>query len=164
MAIFLQVRAGPVHVLLDSAGVHEVTGLDQLRSSERGFYEWRESVLKGLNLAAFLGLAERSSGLHDREDEAPKFAVVYSPSDHEAPFLFEVDEVVWLKDLHKTAWLNVEALPRRTAHFFDGVSLNEDGVTQAFRLRRPLPLDDFMVTMDGLIEGRSNRISQAELE
>jgi len=128
MAIYLQVRAGPVHVLLDALAVHEVLSLDKLNSGAGDHCEWRNTVLKALNLAAFLGF----------DASKPDMGVVFGSDQVALPVMLQVDEVIRLRDLRPADWSPLPHVPMATRQYFDAIYLDADGVTQVYRLIKGL--------------------------
>jgi chemotaxis signal transduction protein len=129
MAIYLQVRTGPVQLLVDALGVHEVLSLDGLQEGGQGHIEWRDQVLQAVPMHQFLG---QPSG-------ECLMAVVYSAGqEDEPPLLLQVDEVVGLRTISATDWLQMPRLPDATAVFFDALIDNPNSPAQVYRLRRPL--------------------------
>ena len=129
MAIYLQVRAGPLQLLVDALGVHEVLSLDYLAvGGQGGHVEWRKQVLNAVAVHTFFGQTqgERLMG------------VVYSATEGDEPLMLEVDEVVGLRNITPAQWLPMPRLPDATKVFFDALigDLNSDA--QVYRLRRPL--------------------------
>ena len=159
MAVYLQVSSGPLYLMLAAEGVHEVTTLDRLGQSERGFVEWRERVLPLVSVASFFEITSAGSLPDGQVDRSAAPIVVYSPCDESGPLALEFDAVVWLKNLPAHAWLALPSVPARTRHFFDAIMSFPDTNHQAFRLRRPLRLEDFRsadawtLTTQGVLEG-----------
>lgn len=159
MAVYLQVSSGPLYLMLAAEGVHEVTTLDRLGQSERGFVEWRESVLPLVSAASFFEITSEVSLPEDHVDRSAVPIVVYSPCDESGPLALQFDAVVWLKNLPAHAWLALPSVPARTRHFFDAIMSFPETNHQAFRLRRPLRLEDFRsanawaLTTQGVLEG-----------
>ncbi|MEY3572583.1 MAG: hypothetical protein RJA77_498 [Pseudomonadota bacterium] len=143
MAVYLQVAAGPLHLMLSAEGVHEVTTLDRLRQSERGFVEWRDTVLPLVSVFEFFELHRCTTDRPARRGEDALPVVVYSPSEESTPLALAFDEVVWLKNLPAKHWLALPPVPARTRHFFDAIMNFPETSHQAYRLRRPLKLEDF---------------------
>lgn len=133
MAIFLQVRTGQLHLMLDALQVHEVIGLDALVDGAQGHVQWREQVLIGVDAGEFFCLPHAQ----------PTMGVVYSPGKDGQPLLLKVEEVLGLRDLGKSQWGRLPNLPPRTAGFFDAVWLEPEASRQSFRLRHPLDLETF---------------------
>lgn len=133
MAIFLQVRTGQLHLMLDALQVHEVIGLDALVDGAQGHVQWRDQVLTGVDMGQFFGLPHAE----------PVMGVVYSPDDGGQPIMLKVEEVLGLRDLGPTQWGRLPVLPPRTQKFFDAVWLEPAASRQSFRLRHPLDLETF---------------------
>ncbi len=127
MAIYLQVRAGPLGILLDALRVHEVVVPEGLRE-DQVFAPWRDQVLRVVRLARHLELPG-AQGQH---------AVVYSPSEGATPAMLMVDEVVRLRQLEASHWQPMPTVPVRTAALFDAVFLDDAVGLQLFRLRSEL--------------------------
>ena len=128
MAIYLQLRVGPVHLLLDALKVHEVMGLDTLTRGAQGHVHWRDDVLHYLDLGPFLQI----------EVEPASMAVVYSPADDAPPLMLGATEVLGLRTLQAGDWSAMPRLPAASAVFFDAVWLEPAHQRQSFRLRHPL--------------------------
>lgn len=133
MAIFLQVRVGAVHLLLDALRVSEVMGMDTLTLGAQGHVEWRRDVLHAVDLGDFLQVP------HD----APDMGVVYSPDDSTTPLLLKVNEVLGLRDLVASDWHALPRIPVASAAFFESVWLEPHHDRQSFRLRHPIELEIF---------------------
>lgn len=163
MSVYLQVRAGPLHLMLSAEGIHEVSTLDQLGQSERGFVEWREAVLPLVSFAEFFELSARNEDTSIPRAETGQASgdpvVIYSTADEAPPIAFRLDEVIWLKNLPAHLWLSLPSLPARTAHFFDAIMGFPETGHQAYRLRRPLRPEDFrsaggwLVAAQAVLEG-----------
>lgn len=129
MAIYLQVRAGSLQLLVDALGVHEVLSLDDLAvGGQGGHVEWRNQVLNSVAVHTFFGQTqgERLMG------------VVYSATEGDAPLMLEVDEVVGLRNITPAQWLPMPRLPDATRVFFDALIGDLHSDAQVYRLRRPL--------------------------
>lgn len=129
MAIYLQVRAGPLQLLVDALGVHEVLSLDDLAvGGQGGHVEWRKQVLNSVAVHTFFGQTqgERLMG------------VVYSATEGDEPLMLEVDEVVGLRNITPAQWLPMPRLPDATRVFFDALIDDLHSDAQVYRLRRPL--------------------------
>ncbi len=98
MAIYLQVRAGPVGLLLDALRVHEVITLPDDFRADQAFADWRGRVLHVVRLAGQLQLPPGE----------PAQGVVYSPSEGDEPVMLCLDEVARLRNLEGADW---NALP-----------------------------------------------------
>lgn len=143
MAIFLQVRTGSLHLMLDALQVHEVMGLDALVDGAQGHTQWRDQVLSAVDLGQFFALSHAQASM----------GVVYSPGQDSEPLLFKVEEVLGLRNLGDHSWSRLPNLPERTGRFFDAVWLESELGRQSFRLRYPLDLETFKgVTPAGLDE------------
>jgi chemotaxis signal transduction protein len=129
MAIFLQVRSGPVFLMLDALAVHEVMGLEGLVDGAQGHVEWREDVLSAVNVAQLLGFAAPQ----------PVMGVVYTPEEGARPLMLMVEEVLGLKDLEAHHWSRMPRIPADSSRFIDGVWLEPLLERQSFRFRRPMP-------------------------
>jgi len=130
MAIYLQVRSGPVHILLDALSVHEVLGLAGLVDGAQGHVQWRDDVLSAVNMGELLGFSA----------PAPEMGVVYSPQDQGLPIMLMVEEVLGLKNLDKHHWSAMPRIPADSALYIDGVWLEPEASRQSFRFKRPMPL------------------------
>jgi hypothetical protein len=128
MAIFLQVRAGQIHLLLDALSVHEILGLDALAEGGGAHCEWRSKVLQSLNLGEFLG----------SPSEAPGMGVVYTPLPDAQPIMLKVDEVLRLRELRTSDWSVLPRLPQKTLVFFDAIHVDAAANQQIYRLRSRL--------------------------
>jgi hypothetical protein len=128
MAIYLQVRAGPVQILLDALAVHEVLALDKRNQGAGDHCEWRNAVLEVLNLAEFLGFSAPE----------PAMGVVFGASQDAVPVMLQVSEVVCLRNLSVADWHPLPHVPAATRSYFDAVFLDSDGSTQVYRLIKGL--------------------------
>lgn len=128
MAMYLQLRVGPVHLLLDALKVHEIMGLDSVVRGAQDHVQWRDDVLQFLDLGPFLQL----------QGEAASMAVVYSPAEDAPPMVLGVSEVLGLRALQSRDWSPMPRLPAASAAFFDAVWLEPQHQRQSFRLRYPL--------------------------
>ena len=129
MAIYLQVRAGHLQLLVDALGVHEILSLDDLPVGGQGEHvEWRQQILKSVPVHSFFQQAqgERIMG------------VVYSVSEGDKPLMLEVDEVVGLRNIGPHEWLPMPRLPAETMVFFDALVQDRKTDAQVYRLRRSL--------------------------
>lgn len=139
MAIYLQVRAGPVGLLLDALRVHEVVLLPERFRDDQAFAEWRSQVLHVVRLAQHLQLPAGQS----------EQAVIYSPREGDAPVMLLVDEVARLRTLEAAAWGPLPpGVPERTRTLFDGLHLDAGTQQPLYRLR-----SDVMATLLGVPEG-----------
>ena len=128
MAIYLQVRAGPLGLLLDALRIHEVLALDQPLRPDQPFAEWRGQVLPVVRLARHLELAEGTGAQ----------AVVYAPVGDGPPVMLLLDEVARLRPLDAGQWQALPRVPSRTAQLFDAVCRDEQAQCELFRLRSDL--------------------------
>jgi hypothetical protein len=129
MAIYLQVRAGPLQLLVDALGVHEVLSLDDLAvGGQGGHVEWRQQVINSVAVHTFFGQAQGQRLM----------GVVYSVAEGEPPLMLEVDEVVGLRNITPTQWLPMPRLPQASQVFFDALIGDPGSDAQVYRLRRPL--------------------------
>ncbi len=128
MAIYLQVRAGQIHLLLDALSVHEILGLDALAEGGGAHCEWRSEVLQSLNLGEFLG----------SPSVAPGMGVVYTPDRDAQPIMLKVDEVLRLRELRAGDWSALPRLPEQTLVFFDAIHVDAAANQQIYRLRSRL--------------------------
>lgn len=138
MAIYLQIRAGGVHLLLDALKVHEVRAYDSLQAAAAGHVQWREQVLHFVDLAQFL----------QRPAEPIAMAVVYSPDDDEQAMMLGVQEVLGLCDLSLSDLQPLPRIPATSAAFFDAVWLQPAQQRQSFRLRHPIGVQVFQAVDD----------------
>ena len=125
MAIYLQVRAGPLSILLDALRVHEVVLLGQSLREDQAFAQWRDQVLCVVRLAQHLQL----SGSQGHQ------AVIYSPGQGLPPAMLIVDEVLRLRHMEPSHWSAMPTVPARTSALFDAVFWDESSSQQVFRLR-----------------------------
>lgn len=125
----LQVRAGPVHLMLDASAVHEVLTQETRLAQdgvERLHVQWRGGVLPVVALAEFLGFGRTMAGV----------GVVYSPAPELAPVLLAADEVVGLFETDVRGWRRLPPVPEPTAGLFDAVYIDPADPTRlAYRLR-----------------------------
>jgi hypothetical protein len=129
MAIYLQVRAGPLHLLVDALGVHEVLSLGDLAvGGQGGHIEWRHQVINAVAVHTFFG----------QEKGQRLMGVVYSATEGETPLMLEVDEVVGLRNITANQWLPMPRLPQASQVFFDALIGDLASDVQVYRLRRPL--------------------------
>lgn len=128
MAIFLQVRASGLHLMLDALHVHEVLGLEPSGEGARTHVQWRHDVLAAIDVARLLGV----------EPGQPGMGVVYSPDEGSLPVMLLVDEVLGLKNLQTQDWSELPRIPTNSAQLFDKVWLEPDAQRQSLRLRHPL--------------------------
>lgn len=128
MAIYLEVRAGQIHLLLNALSVHEILGLDALPEGGGAHCEWRSDVLQSLNLGEFLG----------SPSEAPGMGVVYTPEPEARPLMLKVDEVLRLRDLGNKDWSALPRLPQQTLVFIDAIHVDASSAQQLYRLRNCL--------------------------
>jgi len=146
MAIYLQVRAGNLQLLVDALGVHEILSLSDLPVGGQGEHvEWRQQVLNSVPVHAFFAQnqGERVMG------------VVYSATEGVQPMMLEVDEVVGLRNIGPADWLPMPRLPSETTIFFDALVNDLKSESQVYRLRRPLEASLFhpeTMTSDHLTE------------
>jgi chemotaxis signal transduction protein len=133
MAIFLQVRSGQLHLMLDALQVHEIIGLDALVDGAQGHVQWRDQVLMAVDAGDFFCLPHAQ----------PVMGVVYVPDAGSQPLMLKVEEVLGLRDLGAADWGRLPALPSRTREFFESVWLEPEASRQSFRLRHPIDLETF---------------------
>jgi hypothetical protein len=129
MAIYLQVRAGNLQLLVDALGVHEILSLNDLPVGGQGEHvEWRQQVLNSVPVHAFFAQTqgERVMG------------VVYSATEGDSPLMLEVDEIIGLRNIGPKDWLPMPRLPSETMVFFDALVDDLKTDAQVYRLRRPL--------------------------
>ncbi len=152
MAIYLQVRAGQIHLLLDALSVHEILGLDALAEGGGSHCEWRSEVLQSLNLGEFLG----------SPSESPGMGVVYTPQPDvpgARPMMLKVDEVLRLRELRAGDWSALPRLPEQTLVFFDAIHVDATAGQQIYRLRNRLAPALFAA-----LPAADETLSDAELE
>lgn len=146
MAIYLQVRAGDLQLLVDALGVHEILSLGDLPVGGQGEHvEWRQQVLNSVAVHSFFAQVqgERLMG------------VVYSTTEGDAPLMLEVDEIIGLRNIGPNDWLPMPRLPQETMVFFDALVNDLKSDAQVYRLRRPLEASLFhsdLMTADQPIE------------
>lgn len=146
MAIYLQVRAGDLQLLVDALGVHEILSLGDLPVGGQGEHvEWRQQVLNSVAVHSFFAQVqgERLMG------------VVYSTTEGDAPLMLEVDEIIGLRNIGPSDWLPMPRLPQETMVFFDALVNDLKSDAQVYRLRRPLEASLFrsdLMTADQPIE------------
>jgi hypothetical protein len=129
MAIYLQVRAGNLQLLVDALGVHEILSLSDLPVGGQGEHvEWRQQVLNSVPVHSFFA-----------QDQGERvMGVVYSATEGDTPMMFEVDEVIGLRNIGHKDWLPLPRLPSETMVFFDALVNDLKTNAQVYRLRRPL--------------------------
>jgi chemotaxis signal transduction protein len=135
MAIFLQVRASGLHLMLDALHVHEVLGQEPAGEGSRTHVQWRNDVLAAIDVARLLGV----------EPGQPGMGVVYSPDEGPLPVMLLVDEVLGLKNLQAQDWNELPRIPTHSAQLFDKVWLEPEVQRQSLRLRHPLAATLFAV-------------------
>ena len=133
MAIFLQVRTGRLHLMLDALQVHEVVGLEGVIDGAQGHAQWRDQVLTSLDLGEFFCLPHMP----------PVMGVVYSPEVDGEPVLLKVEEVLGLRNLGAQQWRQLPYLPQRSRVFFESVWLEPEHDRQSFRLTHPIDAHTF---------------------
>jgi chemotaxis signal transduction protein len=133
MAIYLQIRTGQLHLMLDALQVHEIMGLEGVIDGAQGHAQWRDQVLTSVDVGDFFQLPHAPA----------QMAVIYSPSEQAEPVLFKVEEILGLRELQDRQWGRLPALPPQSMAFFDAVWLEPERERQSFRLRHPLDLDTF---------------------
>jgi chemotaxis signal transduction protein len=133
MAVFLQVRTGRLHLMLDALQVHEVVGLEGVIDGAQGHAQWRDQVLTSIDLGEFFCLPHMP----------PLMGVVYSPDADSEPVLLKVEEVLGLRDLGAQQWRQLPYLPQRSRVFFESVWLEPEHDRQSFRLIHPITLETF---------------------
>jgi hypothetical protein len=129
MAIYLQVRAGNLQLLVDALGVHEILSLNDLPVGGQGEHvEWRQQILNSVPVHSFFAQTqgERVMG------------VVYSATEGDSPLMLEVDEIIGLRNIGPKDWLPMPRLPSETMVFFDALVDDLKTDAQVYRLRRPL--------------------------
>ncbi|MFD0668611.1 hypothetical protein ACT80S_12905 [Ramlibacter sp. MAHUQ-53] len=139
MAVYLQVRAGPVGLLLDALRVHEVVTLPEDFRDDQAFAEWRRRVLHVVRLAGHLQLAPGQA----------RHGVVYAPREGDEPVMLCVDEVNRLRPLEDGAWHPLPpSVPAQTAALFDAVHVDTAQHQQLYRLK-----SDVMAALLGVPSG-----------
>lgn len=133
MATYLQLRVGPVHLLLNALQVHEVMRADTMGMGAQGHAQWRDEVLHFLDLGAFLQL----------QAEPATMAVVYSPDEGGQPLVMGVSEVLGLRNLGPSDWSAMPRLPTASAAFVDAVWLEPAHQRQSFHWRFPIGIEVF---------------------
>ena len=129
MAIYLQVRAGNLQLLVDALGVHEILSLNDLPVGGQGEHvEWRKQVLNSVPVHSFFA----------QEQGERVMGVVYSATEGDSPMMLEVDEIVGLRNIGPKDWLPMPRLPAETMVFFDALVDDLKTDAQVYRLRRPL--------------------------
>ncbi len=124
-ALFLQVRAGPLHLILDASAIHEVLTRDAGTADAARQAQWRGDVLPVIPLASFLGFA----------GDPPDIGVVYSLAEGLPPVMFGVDEVIGLRPAGTSAWRRTPRLPGAASGLFDAVYIDDERDQLAYRLR-----------------------------
>lgn len=144
-SLYLQLRAGPVFLMLDASGVHEIVTQDVRRSHDgvdRLHAQWRGSVLPVVVLSSFLGFGESES----------RVGVVYAPSPDSAPLMLAADEVIGLQQAATHGWRPLPTVPEATADLFDAVYLDPAQPARlAFRLRDDLDAAAFGLAAERLL-------------
>ncbi len=121
--LYLQVQAGPVRVLLQAAGVHEV--LDSAAgTAARGHVQWRDAVLPAITLGSFFGF----------DKVQPTASVVYGATPEQSPVVFLVDRVDGLRDIDMREWKRLPALPAEVTQFFDAAYVAPGQAILSYRL------------------------------
>jgi chemotaxis signal transduction protein len=128
MAIYLQVRAASIHLMLDALHVHEVLNSDTVLSGASDHAQWRDDVISTVDLAKLFGLSGGNIAM----------GVVYTTGNESRPVMLLIDEVLGLKDLQAAQWSRLPRIPSGSALFFNSVWLEGDTQRQSFRLRHPL--------------------------
>ena len=146
MAIYLQVRAGNLQLLVDALGVHEILSLNDLPVGGQGEHvEWRQQVLNSVPVHSFFA----------QEQGERVMGVVYSATEGDSPLMLEVDEIIGLRNIGPKDWLPMPRLPSETMVFFDALVDDLKTDAQVYRLRRPLQASlfrsDLMSTDLGLV-------------
>jgi hypothetical protein len=141
----LQVRAGPIHLMLDASAVHEVLTQEARLAQdgvERLHLQWRGGVLPVVALAEFLGFGQTVATL----------GIVYSPAPDAAPLVLAADEVVGLFATEASAWRRLPPVPEPTAGLFDAVYVDPaDPARLSYRLRTDIDPGLFEVGEDRLL-------------
>ncbi len=130
-ALYLQVRAGPLHLRLDAGAIHEVLtreAADPADAAGTRQAQWRGDVLPVIPLAAFLGFP----------GDAPAVGVVYALAAGLPPVMFGIDEVIGLRAAGTASWRSTPRLPGAAAGLFDAVYIDAERGLLAYRLRDAL--------------------------
>ena len=116
-------------MLVDALGVHEILSLSDLPVGGQGEHvEWRQQVLNSVPVHSFFA-----------QDQGERvMGVVYSATEGDTPMMFEVDEVIGLRNIGHKDWLPMPRLPSETMVFFDALVNDLKTNAQVYRLRRPL--------------------------
>ncbi len=138
--LYLQVQAGPLLVLLEASGVHEV--LDGVGGNEgsgaasaRGHVQWRDEVLPAIELGRFFGF----------DGARPGASVVYGAAPEQPPLVFQVDRVLGLHKIELHEWKRLPALPADVTRFFDAAYAGAGQELLSYRLRSELDPASFGV-------------------
>lgn len=135
--LYLQLRAGPMLVLLEASGVHEVLE-SGWQGQARDQAQWRSQVLPVIRLGRFFGF-------DDARDDA---GVVCSVGPDEPAVLFAAGAVLGLHAIDSQEWKRLPALPARVEHFFDAAFAGSGQQALSYRLRGQLRGADFGVAVD----------------
>lgn len=135
--LYLQLRAGPMLVLLEAGGVHEVLE-SGWQGQARDQAQWRGQVLPVIGLGRFFGF----------DDARGDAGVVYSVGPGEPALLFSADAVLGLHSIDAQEWKRLPGLPARVGHFFDAAFAGAGQQSLSYRLRGQLGSADFGVTVD----------------
>lgn len=132
--LYLQLRAGPIHLMVDASAVHEVVTQDPQQGADRIHVQWRGAVLAVVPLARFLGFGHAPSAA----------GIVYAPDADAVPVMLAIDEVVGLQQAMTNAWRRLPPVPEATARLFDAVYLDPHHPGRlAYRLRQDLDPNSF---------------------
>lgn len=131
---YLQVRVGPMLLMLEATGVHEVLGAGW-RGDSREQAQWRGQVLPVISLARFFGFG----------DTAADAGVVYGLEGHASPLMFAADEVLGLCAVDVQQWKRLPALPDEVTRFLDAAFVRPGQEQLSYRLRAALQPSHFGV-------------------
>lgn len=135
--LYLQLRAGPMLVLLEAGGVHEVLE-SGWQGQARDQAQWRGQVLPVIRLGRFFGF----------DDAGGDAGVVCSVGPDEPALLLAADAVLGLQAIDAQEWKRLPALPARIGHFFDAAFAGAGQQSLSYRLRSELGAADFGVAVD----------------
>ncbi len=145
--LYLQVQAGPVRVLLQAAGVHEVID-SATANAARGHVQWRDAVLPAITLGSFFGF----------DNVQPTASVVYGVAPEQPPVVFQVDRVEGLHDIDLREWKRLPALPAEVTQFFDAVYVAPGQTMLSYRLCDGLDVSLFGILSGELAAGRPDEV------
>lgn len=141
MKTYVQVAAGPFELLVDAAMVHEVAG--RTAGADAGvagvWWEWRGQTLPVVGGRRLLGLADATGGGPAAGLVLESGGVGTDGGDALLAVL-EVDAVRRLLRLDEARFAALPPLPAPVRRLFDGLYLDPDTRTVAYRLRPDLDL------------------------